>query len=92
MWDGYSYSDGIHPDQKLLLLGFQGLSGRVLQGKRTQFADLRRLKLNQLKWHQRWLMMNDFRLTCWQLKRTEHLLYVLSVPSCVWFVAGEVRP
>lgn len=80
VWDGYSYTQGIHPDQTLRLLGFQGLSAQVLSEKKIRFADLRGRVLRSLSLSQKYLMCNEFRLTWWQLKRTEHLKYVLSVP------------
>jgi hypothetical protein len=78
VWDGYSYSQGLHPDQGMWLLGRQGLSGQVLKRKKILDIDLRSSPVPTFT--ERYLTGDRFRLRWWQLDQTKHLTYILSVP------------
>lgn len=69
-----------HLDADLFLTEWQGVSGLALRCKEAKFVDFRETRVAGDKPHQRWPLWNQFHMWPWQLKKTQKLLCILSIP------------
>jgi hypothetical protein len=69
-----------HHDANLWLTEFQGVCGKALRAGKPQRAFFLEGDPPNLKWHQRYLLCNQFRLWPRQLKKTVGLKGILSIP------------
>ena len=78
---GFEPPVGYSRDGHLWLFTWQGICGRALKLRETQFVDLRTLPINRHYWLAHICPMKEnFRLFSRQLRKTRHVRAVLSVP------------
>lgn len=86
-------------DTNLFLSTRQGVAGIAFRKGRPQLVDLRKAKNFRLHFHEKFLLLNQFHLWHSQLKKTESLQCILSIPllmattdlSPEWRVVGVIN-
>jgi hypothetical protein len=75
------FDPGVHHDAKMWLGTWQGVAGEALREEKTSFVDLRTTP--EMARHPVRIWKNPFGLTLRQLRKTRHVLAILSVPMVV---------
>jgi hypothetical protein len=78
----HGFRAGRDRDIKIPFLEWQGVCGKALRRCEVTWEDLRgpRHQWSALRWYQKWLLWNTYRLTYWQLERTQNVRAILSIP------------
>ncbi|HZR25537.1 MAG TPA: hypothetical protein VFA59_18215 [Vicinamibacterales bacterium] len=74
--DGFDAADR---DGSLKLFFFQGVCGRAYRAKNAVFIDMRTQRRPE-GFRERWLLGNQFHLWRWQIRKTNNIKAILSIP------------
>ena len=79
----WTWNDGFAPEDRdvnLWLTSWQGVGGRAFKRRKPVLVDLRPSSRAKLKFHEKWLLLNQFKLWPLQLTKTKEVKCVLSIP------------
>jgi hypothetical protein len=80
---GFDPAFGAARDGHIWIWGFQGVCGRTLRKRLPQFSDFRTVRPSD-SWTSLFIPWRDnYRLFRWQIRRTDHVKAILSVPISV---------
>lgn len=91
----WTWNDGFDPpehrDAGLCLTEFQGVCGLALRSGEGKFVELPRIDYSALSMRDKWSLCKEFWLLPWQLKKTQNIRAILSVPLFVERKTREAR-
>jgi hypothetical protein len=87
-----AWSTGFSPpydaDLTLTLAAWQGISGQAYRSRER--VSLGSPDVGGMTRGQKWLLLNRFRMTAWQLKKTDHIKGLISIPMLL--DQGSTKP
>ena len=89
----WTWNDGFAPndrDVNLWLTSWQGVSGLALKQRQPLLVDFRGIRGKKLKFHEKWFLLNQFKLWPLQLTKTKEVKCILSIP--LFISTGELSP